>query len=231
MTEPKPDVVTLFCCRTSEESQNKVIGGIHFREFRKQGFIEVVFCAIAPDEQYRGYGTAVMTQLKSYAREEKMWYLITYADDGAVDYFKRQGFTKDVNFDRSVWGGYIKDYEGATIMTCRVDSRIQDDFEMPLIIKQQRKAVVDKLKQLSTHHNRYKGIDAFKTQGVQRIAINNLANLSAFRYLGSATIPSHVPVHHIFIHPPPHASLHHIFIHPSISCPCLRPPSGHWMES
>jgi histone acetyltransferase len=27
-----------------------------------------------------------------------------------------QGFTADVVYDRAVWAGYIKDYEGGTIM-------------------------------------------------------------------------------------------------------------------
>lgn len=27
-----------------------------------------------------------------------------------------QGFTKEISLDRSVWAGYIKDYEGGTIM-------------------------------------------------------------------------------------------------------------------
>lgn len=31
----------------------------------------------------------------------------------------RQGFTKEIQLDRSVWAGYIKDYEGGTIMHVR----------------------------------------------------------------------------------------------------------------
>lgn len=30
-----------------------------------------------------------------------------------------QGFTKDITFDKSKWIGYIKDYEGGTIMQVR----------------------------------------------------------------------------------------------------------------
>lgn len=30
-----------------------------------------------------------------------------------------QGFTKDITFDKANWVGYIKDYEGGTIMQVR----------------------------------------------------------------------------------------------------------------
>ena len=36
---------------------NKVIGGICFRPFLPQGFLEIVFCAISRNEQVKGYGT------------------------------------------------------------------------------------------------------------------------------------------------------------------------------
>ena len=35
-----------------------------------------------------------------------------YADNYAIGYFKKQGFTKQVTMDRSRWVGYIKDYDG-----------------------------------------------------------------------------------------------------------------------
>lgn len=31
-----------------------------------------------------------------------------------------QGFTKDITFDKANWVGYIKDYEGGTIMQVRL---------------------------------------------------------------------------------------------------------------
>jgi histone acetyltransferase len=47
-----------------------------------------------------------------------MMHFLTYADNYAVGYFKKQGFTRDITLDRTVWAGYIKDYEGGTIMQC-----------------------------------------------------------------------------------------------------------------
>lgn len=41
-----------------------VIGGICFRPFPARGFSEVVFVAVASNQQVRGYGTHLMNQLK-----------------------------------------------------------------------------------------------------------------------------------------------------------------------
>lgn len=42
----------------------QVIGGICFRMFAKQGFTEIVFCAVTSNEQVKGYGTHLMNHLK-----------------------------------------------------------------------------------------------------------------------------------------------------------------------
>ena len=42
----------------------RVIGGICFRPFPARGFSEVVFVAVASNQQVRGYGTHLMNQLK-----------------------------------------------------------------------------------------------------------------------------------------------------------------------
>lgn len=45
--------------------------------------------------------------------------------------YRSQGFTKDVGLDRSVWAGYIKDYEGGTIMHVRYRSSTLRYFSDP----------------------------------------------------------------------------------------------------
>ena len=39
-------------------------------------------------------------------------------------YFKKQGFTKQVSMLRQCWYGYIKDYDGGTLMECRINERV-----------------------------------------------------------------------------------------------------------
>jgi len=58
-----------------------------------------------------------MSHLKEYITKfTDIRYFLTYADNYAVGYFKKQGFTLDVTLDKSAWGGYIKDYDGGTLM-------------------------------------------------------------------------------------------------------------------
>ena len=42
----------------------RIIGGICYRPYYEQRFGEIAFCAINSNEQVRGYGTALMNQLK-----------------------------------------------------------------------------------------------------------------------------------------------------------------------
>nr|AAT97344.1 GDBD-H3-Gcn5(F221A)-HA fusion protein [Yeast two-hybrid vector pDG2] len=98
-----------------------VVGGITYRPFDKREFAEIVFCAISSTEQVRGYGAHLMNHLKDYVRNtSNIKYFLTYADNYAIGYAKKQGFTKEITLDKSIWMGYIKDYEGGTLMQCNM---------------------------------------------------------------------------------------------------------------
>ncbi|VDN05328.1 unnamed protein product [Thelazia callipaeda] len=98
-----------------------VIGGICFRQFPTQGFIEIVFCAVTANEQVKGYGTHMMNHLKDYHITTcHIYHFLTYADEFAVGYFKKQGFSQKITIDKKQYHGYIKDYEGATLMGCQL---------------------------------------------------------------------------------------------------------------
>lgn len=102
----------------------RVIGGICFRLFPSQGFSEIVFCAVSSSEQVKGYGTHLMNHLKDYHVKHSVYYFLTYADEYATGYFKKQGFSKDITFPTINYVGYIKDYEGATLMQCELNPKI-----------------------------------------------------------------------------------------------------------
>lgn len=102
----------------------RVIGGICFRLFPTQGFSEIVFCAVSSNEQVKGYGTHLMNHLKDYHVKHSVFHFLTYADEYAIGYFKKQGFTKDISLEKEAYLGYIKDYEGATLMGCDLNSSI-----------------------------------------------------------------------------------------------------------
>jgi ribosomal protein S18 acetylase RimI-like enzyme len=108
-----------------------VIGAITYRPFVDRGFAEIVFCAVHSDSQVRGYGSLLMNKLKAHVApppgtdttEPPLRHFLTYADNYAVGYFKKQGFTATLTLDRAVWAGYIKDYEGGTLMQCTLVPR------------------------------------------------------------------------------------------------------------
>jgi uncharacterized membrane protein YgcG len=72
------------------------IGGITFRPFPAQQFVEITFCAVTTDRQVRGYGSLIMTHLKAYCQREGLLHFLTYADSFAVGYFSKQGFSAKV---------------------------------------------------------------------------------------------------------------------------------------
>jgi len=73
-----------------------IIGGVCFRYFERQVFSEIAFLAVTYSEQVKGYGTQLMNNLKNYVMKEGIRYFLTYADNFALGYFKKQGFTIEV---------------------------------------------------------------------------------------------------------------------------------------
>ena len=112
----------------------QVVGGITYRPFNQRRFAEIAFCAITSSEQVKvwnsaflckvddvlqGYGSHLMNHLKDYVKgTSRITHFLTYADNYAIGYFKKQAFTKEITLDKTIWMGYIKDYEGGTLMQC-----------------------------------------------------------------------------------------------------------------
>lgn len=103
---------------------NVPLGGICFRTFATQGFTEIVFCVVTSKEQVKGYGTHLMNHLKEYHIRKNILHFLTYADASATEYFNKQGFSKDIKLLKSVYQGYIKAYDRATLMHCELNPKI-----------------------------------------------------------------------------------------------------------
>lgn len=130
----------------------EVVGGITFRPFRDRKFAEIVFCAISSDQQVKGYGAHLMAHLKDYVKATSpVMHFLTYADNYAIGYFKKQGFTKEITLDKSVWMGYIKDYEGGTIMQCTMLERVRY-LECGRMLLKQKETVQAKIRATSKSH-------------------------------------------------------------------------------
>lgn len=70
--------------------QGRVIGGCCFRPFFANKFAEIVFLAVTSSEQVKGYGTRLMNHLKEFVRHRGIEYFLTYADNFALGYFRKQ---------------------------------------------------------------------------------------------------------------------------------------------
>ncbi|KAI1777387.1 histone acetyltransferase GCN5 [Hypoxylon cercidicola] len=130
----------------------QVIGGISFREFRDRKFIEIVFCAVSPDHQLQGYGAHMMAHFKDYVKASSpVMHFLTYADNGAIRYFQKQGFTKEITLDKSIWMGCIKVYHGGTLMQCSMVPRVRY-LEVGRMLQKQKEAVNAMIRPFSKSH-------------------------------------------------------------------------------
>jgi histone acetyltransferase len=130
----------------------EVLGGITYRPFRGRTFAEIVFCAVSSDQQVKGYGAHMMNHLKDYVKATSdVMHFLTYADNYAIGYFKKQGFTKEITLEKSKWMGYIKDYEGGTIMQCTMIPRIRY-LEASKMLLKQKEVVNAKIRSVSKSH-------------------------------------------------------------------------------
>ncbi len=147
----------------------EVVGGITYRPFKGRKFAEIVFCAISSDQQVKGYGAHLMSHLKDYVKATSdVMHFLTYADNYAIGYFKKQGFTKEITLDKPVWMGYIKDYEGGTIMQCTMLPRVRY-LEMGRMLLKQKEAVHAKIRAYSKSHQIHPPPKQWKTGEVCKI--------------------------------------------------------------
>ena len=95
-----------------------VIGGICFRLFHS--FAEIVFCVIGSKFHTKGYGSFMMTHLKIYLQSIGILNIYTYADDTALGFFHRHGFSLHSKLPKEEWAGFLKDYSEATLLSCPI---------------------------------------------------------------------------------------------------------------
>ncbi|KAJ3247970.1 histone acetyltransferase [Chytriomyces hyalinus] len=179
----------------------KVLAGITYRLFgpgRKMA--EIVFCAVSSTEQVRGYGARLMSHVKDYVVSQLgIEYFLTYADNFAIGYFKKQGFTTEITLDKKEWMGYIKDYEGGTLMQAFIRISLSMSIfifaadklcefqwtvvpkvvylKAPEIIEAQRKAIRDKIRATASEAKVYSGKALFPP-GVTSVPIQTIPGLA-----------------------------------------------------
>ncbi|ANZ76812.1 BA75_03386T0 [Komagataella pastoris] len=180
-----------------------VVGGITYKPFNQREFAEIVFCAISSTEQVRGYGAHLMNHLKDYVKAtSNIKHFLTYADNYAIGYFKKQGFSKEISLDKKVWMGYIKDYEGGTLMQCSILPKIRY-LDSSKILLLQKAAILKKIRSVSKSNFVHPGLKQFKSanviKGVDPMTIPGLKEAGWVREMDElAQLPKRGP-HHAFM--------------------------------
>ncbi|NXW95310.1 KAT2A acetyltransferase, partial [Alopecoenas beccarii] len=137
----------------------RVIGGICFRMFPTQGFTEIVFCAVTSNEQ-------VKVRAGRWVLGGRMGLAGTAWG----------GFSKDIKVPKSRYLGYIKDYEGATLMECELNPRIPYT-ELSHIIKKQKEIIKKLIERKQAQIRKvYPGLTCFK-EGVRQIPIESVPGI------------------------------------------------------
>ena len=109
-----------------------------------------------------------MNHLKDYVKiVSPVKHFLTYADNYAIGYFKKQGFTKEISLPRSVWVGYIKDYEGGTLMQCTMVPRVHY-LQVHDFLAAQKKLIQARISSFSRSHIVYPGLEIFKKNKDQK---------------------------------------------------------------
>ncbi|CAM9331737.1 unnamed protein product, partial [Ectocarpus fasciculatus] len=135
----------------------RIIGGVCYRPYFEQRFAEIAFLAISASEQVRGFGTSLMNELKSRVQPQGIEYFLTFADNFAIGYFQKQGFTKSIGMPKERWVGYIKEYDGGTLMECYIHPAV-NYRNVPQMVAFQRRFVLSRVVERSQSHVTYGGI-------------------------------------------------------------------------
>ncbi|VEN51702.1 unnamed protein product [Callosobruchus maculatus] len=156
--------------------ENKPVGGICFRPFPAQGFTEIVFCAVTSREQVKGYGTHLMNHLKDYHISKGILNFLSFADQNAIGYFEKQDFSKDIKMNKLAYQGYIKEYEGATLMHCELNPKIIYT-EFTTVVRKQKKFIKQLIYQTQRTVSKVHPGVVFFNEGVGNIPIESIPGI------------------------------------------------------
>jgi histone acetyltransferase len=166
-----------------KDSDEEIIGGICYRAFKEQRFAEIAFCAVNATHQVKGYGTKLMNLLKQQAVAMGIEFFITYADNYAIGYFKKQGFTKNIVMPKGRFLGLIKDYDGGTPMECYVHPSI-DYTRVPEMLQAQREFILQRVARTAKSGVVYDPLPANFSPALEGVSRANLAAARAMTIPG-----------------------------------------------
>ncbi|KNC46628.1 uncharacterized protein AMSG_03065 [Thecamonas trahens ATCC 50062] len=141
------------------DDDNHVIGTVVYRPFLNDGFAEIVFLTVESAQQVRGLGSRLINHLKEVCKAQGIYNFLTYADDFATGFFRKQGFSAILTLPRNRFEGRIKDYDGGTLMECRF-SPLVDYLNIPTMVANARKVLEAAIRMRSNNHVKHDGLPA-----------------------------------------------------------------------
>ncbi len=147
--------------RNDDTGKLVIIGGICYRPFLELGFAELAFLSVRSLKQNMGYGGRLMQHAKERIKALNLRIILTSADESAVPYFRKQGFTDKITVPHHVYADAIKEYCSVTLMQCTLYDHV-DFLNVPPLIKSWKLALEEKKKEISRSHIVYPGIDFSK---------------------------------------------------------------------
>ena len=124
--EPEARVLTM---RTND-AHRQLIGAIVFKDHEQVEFREVKYFCTA--FQGGGIGTRLMNALKSDTVGAKLFYIVLYASNTAVQFFAKQNFLNFpdniVGLSKSVVLARIEQYQRSTLMACDLIDLFPESF-------------------------------------------------------------------------------------------------------
>lgn len=101
----------------------------------------------------------------------KVLSMLTYADNSAIGFFKKQGLSLILR--SSDWMGYIKDYEGGTLMECKLYPEV-NYLKKSELVKKARSIVLEEMKNINKFHILYEEKDRHKFYNILKDGDNKV---------------------------------------------------------
>ena len=101
-----------------EPGTSPLVAAICYRTFPDVRIAEIAFCAVSITRQYSGLGHCIMNYLKEHIKKRGYTDIVTYADNAALEYFHKQGFSKNITMPEAIWHGRVKHYDQAIFVQC-----------------------------------------------------------------------------------------------------------------
>lgn len=115
----------------TNDVQRQLVGAVVFKDHEATEFREVKY--FATSFQGSGFGKRLMDALKKDSVDERLFYIVLYASNTAVNFFEKQQFldfpSQTCGLSKTVVLSRIEQYQRSTLMACDLLELFPSSFE------------------------------------------------------------------------------------------------------